>query len=213
MKKLLIIVASLLLVFTIVLGGTALASKPEGTPMEEWELTSEIFATLESIGGNISSMLGQLVTLVTGVENIDSKIVELSDNASRIESKIDSLDSDVAELEARMVQFSTDSGALDAPSGTNSVILMGDYNEIRHVVVTISPVQELSEGDSVTVIAYWPGNTWGFDVGLLNYSEPRACKTFEFNADKWEIRAYNYDANSALFGIYYVVTTTYVPES
>ena len=185
MKKLLIAFG---IVAVLVVGafGGVVAAKPEMQPVDAWNY------------------------IVEKVDEIAGMLFDLGGNVTATDAKIDDL--------SNAVRMETDSRVIEVPAGTDPFDLVeigGDYDEIRHVVVTLYvypgtlDTPDTTGTDRISVSAYWPGAPGGWNVAVFDHNSDYKAQTFDFNADYWTIVCESDDASG--YTVRLAITTTYVP--
>jgi len=181
-----------------------------------------IVSEVEEIGYEVEETGDDVDYIVSEVEEIGYEVEETGDDVDYIVSEVEEIGYEVEETGddvdyivtevSSVVRMDTDYGTIEIPPGTKlgtETVTGGDYDEIRHVVVTLYIDGTLDEADDgIYVRAYWPENLDGCIVASFFSGSSDVAETFEFNADEWTI-----DCESGRTGytVQYVVTSTYVP--
>jgi hypothetical protein len=185
MKKVILAIVLVVMLIAAGLGGTIMAATPpDDSPKGMWTI------------------------IVEGIEDI-------LEDLGLIETDLDDMGDALGRVEEDMVRMETKSGIIDVPANTDPfdlVEVMGDYDEIRHVVVTlyVYPGSLDEVKDWIYVSAYWPGSPGGWNVATFDDDSDYKATTFDFNADYWIIRCESGDTE---YTVRYVVTTTFVPAA
>jgi len=189
---------------------------------ETGEDVDYVVTAVDEIGADVSETGEDVDYVVTAVDEIGDDVSETGEDVDYVVTAVDEIGADVSETGedvdyvvtavGTVVRMDTDYGIIEIPPstkpGTNSTT-GGDYDEIRHVVVTLYIDGTLDEGDDrIDVRACWPENLGGCIVATFSSGSDDQAKTIEFNADKWTIDC---ESGRTGFTVKYVVTSTYVP--
>ncbi|HEY95457.1 MAG TPA: hypothetical protein G4O15_11035 [Dehalococcoidia bacterium] len=176
MKKLTIIVVSVIFVLTSVLAGTALAAKPDNTPREAWDMIVE---KVEEIVGILFNLGANVTDLKSDVEAVDSKVESLSvavDDVANMQSQMAKVESDTIELE--YIYNGCDN------LGHSTFLLAKEYTfeEVRHVRL-IFKISDWYEFESFRVYAsYFEDDSYRVD------------DTYHYDYGTYRIVMYEFDA-------------------
>jgi len=206
MKRIALALSLVIILVFATFGGMAMAA-PEQTPSDCCRylmgVLDEILATLLDTEYEVSETGENVDYVVTEVEEIGYEVEETGDDVDYLVSEVGSV-----------VRMDTDYGTIEILPSTKlgtETVTGGDYDEIRHVVVTLYVDGTLDEvDDGVYVRAYWPENLDGCIVASFFTGSSDVAETFEFNADKWTIDC---ESGRTGFTVEYVVTSTYVPAA
>ena len=195
MKKVIIIVVSLILVLTTVLAGTALAAKPEGTPMEEWDMISGIQDILNDCCTSINTTVNNIMTMVTGIDSdirdVDDKIVELGNNVTDLAYDVANIESNTAKIESGSceIEYFDNGCSTGDPPIIHTFVVNKDYTfeEVRHVKL-IFKIPDWTEMEYFSIDAEYFEDDWYsvYDTYHYDYG-PYRIEMYEFDAMAFNI--------------------------